>query len=83
VDAGLNPFELYEATYVMALIIDITERKIKEKELSHWSRILEGLLNEIFVFDAVTFKFINVNNESRRNIGFDMIELAKMTLVSI
>lgn len=27
VEAGLNPFELYGATYVMALVIDITERK--------------------------------------------------------
>lgn len=27
VEAGLNPFELYGATYVMALVTDITERK--------------------------------------------------------
>ncbi|NNE76245.1 MAG: PAS domain-containing sensor histidine kinase, partial [Pricia sp.] len=83
VEAGLNPFELYGATYVMALVIDITERKHKEKELSHWSRIFENSLNEIFVFDAGTFKFINVNNEARRNIGFDMAELANMTPVDI
>ncbi|HZJ19268.1 MAG TPA: PAS domain-containing sensor histidine kinase [Pricia sp.] len=83
VEAGLNPFELYGSTYVMALIIDITERKIKEKELSHWARIFEESLNEIFVFDAETFKFINVNHEARRNIGFDMKELVTMTPVDI
>ncbi len=83
VEAGLNPFELYGSTYVMALVIDITERKIKEKELSHWARIFEESLNEIFVFDADTFYFINVNNEARRNIGFEMDELIGMTPVDI
>ncbi len=83
VEAGLNPFEIYGSTYVMALVTDITERKIKEMELSHWSRIFEESLNEIFVFDAHTFKFINVNSEARRNIGFNMAELAKMTPVDI
>tara|TARA_R110001592_G_scaffold235688_1_gene493767 strand:+ start:1493 stop:3004 length:1512 start_codon:yes stop_codon:yes gene_type:complete len=79
VEAGLNPFELDGATYVMALIIDITERKKKEKELSHWARIFNESLNEIFVFDADTFKFINVNKEAQRNIGYTMEELLKMT----
>ncbi len=83
VEAGLNPFELYGSTYVMALIIDITERKIREKELSHWSHIFEESLNEIFIFDAETFKFTHVNSEARRNIGFEMDELINMTPIDI
>jgi PAS domain S-box-containing protein len=83
VEAGLNPFELYGATYVMALIIDITERKLKEKELNHWSRIFDESFNEIFVFDADTFNFINVNKEAQRNIGYTMDELLTMTPVDI
>jgi PAS domain S-box-containing protein len=83
VEAGLNPFELYGATYVMALIIDITERKTKEKELSHWARIFDDSLNEIYVFDAKTFKFTHVNKEAQRNIGFTIDELVMMTPVDI
>ena len=79
VEAGLNPFELNGATYIMALIIDITERKKKEIELSHWARIFNESLNEIYVFDAVTLKFINVNKEAQRNIGYTLEELVKMT----
>ena len=79
VEAGLNPFELNGATYIMALIIDITERKKKEIELSHWARIFNESLNEIYVFDAITFKFINVNKEAQRNIGYTLEELVKMT----
>ena len=33
VEAGLNPFELYGATYVMALVTDITERKSYTEKL--------------------------------------------------
>ncbi|WP_339651873.1 PAS domain-containing sensor histidine kinase [uncultured Maribacter sp.] len=83
VEAGLNPFELDGTTYVMALIIDITERKQKEIELSHWARIFNESLNEIYVFDAVTFKFVNVNKEAQRNLGYTMGELVSMTPVNI
>lgn len=82
-EAGLNPFKLYGATYVMALIIDITERKIKEKELSHWARIFDESLNEIYVFDADTLQFTNVNKEAQRNIGYTMDELVLMTPMDI
>lgn len=82
-EAGLNPFKLYGATYVMALVIDITERKIKEKELSHWARIFDESLNEIYVFDADSLKFTNVNKEAQRNIGYTMKELTHMTPVDI
>ncbi|SEL26338.1 PAS/PAC sensor signal transduction histidine kinase [Maribacter orientalis] len=83
VEAGLNPFELDGVTYVMALIIDITERKQKEIELSHWARIFNESLSEIYVFDAITFKFINVNKEAQRNLGYTIEELVKMTPVNI
>lgn len=83
VEAGLNPFELYGATYVMALIIDITERKQKEIELSHWAHIFEESLNEIYVFDAETLKFTNVNKEAQRNIGYTLEELMEMTPLDI
>lgn len=83
VEAGLNPFQLYGETYVMALVIDITERKQKERELSHWARIFQDSLNEIYVFDAKTFKFLNVNKEGLRNIGYSMDELAQMTPIDI
>lgn len=83
VEAGLNPFELYGSTYVMALVIDITERKAKEEELSHWARIFDESLNEIYVFDADSYKFTNVNKEAQRNLGYTMDELLEMTPMDI
>ncbi|WP_339714181.1 PAS domain-containing sensor histidine kinase [uncultured Kriegella sp.] len=83
VEAGLNPFELFGSTYIMALVIDITERKTRERELSHWARIFDESLNEIYVFDAESYHFTNVNKEAQRNIGYSMEELETMTPVDI
>ncbi|WP_273565657.1 sensor histidine kinase [Maribacter halichondriae] len=83
VEAGLNPFEIYGSTYVMALVIDITERKIKERELSHWARIFDESLNEIYVFDVKSLRFENVNQEAQRNLGYSMAELKTMTPLDI
>jgi PAS domain S-box-containing protein len=82
-EAGLNPFELYGATYVMALVIDITERKKKEEELSHWAKIFDESLNEIYINDAATLLFLNANKEALRNLGHSLSELRKMALLDI
>ncbi len=52
-EAGLNPFQLYGATYVMALIIDISERKSIEKELNIKSEALKSSINGITITDAL------------------------------
>ena len=83
VEAGLNPFQIYGNTYVMALVIDITERKKSQEELSHWFQIFNESLNEIYVFDAKTLKFINVNYGAQSNIGYNLQELKAITPIDI
>lgn len=41
IEVGLNPFTLYGHTYVMALIIDITERMEREEEIFELNKNLE------------------------------------------
>jgi PAS domain S-box-containing protein len=83
VEAGLNPFQLYGETYVMALVIDITERKNKERELSHWARIFDESLNEIYVFDANSLYFVSVNKEAQRNMGYSLDEFKALRPLDI
>ncbi|MRI00725.1 PAS domain S-box protein [Kriegella sp. EG-1] len=83
VEAGLNPLKLYDNTYIMALVTDITERKKAEEELSHWFQIFNESLNEIYVFDASTLKFINVNYGAQINIGYNLEELQNLTPADI
>ncbi|WP_035338201.1 PAS domain S-box protein [Dokdonia sp. PRO95] len=83
VEAGLNPFVLHNKNYVMALVTDITVRKNAEKELRQWANIFNESLNEIFIFDATSLKFINANLGAQENIGYTLDELTSMTPVDI
>ncbi|WP_431136859.1 PAS domain S-box protein [Psychroserpens mesophilus] len=58
---------------------DVTQRKEAEAERNHLSTIFDESLNEIYVFDSKTLKFINVNYGALSNIGYTIDELKNMT----
>lgn len=47
------------------------------------SEIVEESLNEIFIFDAETLKFIQVNKGARQNIGYSLEEMKLMTPIDV
>lgn len=51
IEAGLNPFQLYGNTYIMALVMDITGRKAIEKDLKLKSKALSSAINGITITD--------------------------------
>lgn len=53
VQVGLNPFDIYGKTYLMAIIVDITERKKIEKDLILKSEALQSSGNGIIICDAL------------------------------
>jgi len=77
----LSTFQSKKA-YV-AIILDITDRKKAVKRQEELAHILEGSLNEIYIFDAVTLKFLKVNKGVLKNIGYTMSELETMTAFDI
>ena len=83
VEVGLNPFNIYGEKHVIALVTDITERKKAEQDLVHWAKIFDESLNEIYIFDAHSLKFIDVNTGALKNIGYSIDELKKITPVDI
>lgn len=66
-------------THYVAIHRDITERKRAEDALTTLGRIVEASLNEIYIFDAATLKFVQVNRGGRENLGYTMEELREMT----
>lgn len=62
---------------------DVTQRIRAEEERSHMAKIFNESLNEIYVFDAVSLKFINVNRGAIKNIGYSINELQSMTPIDI
>ncbi|PLX50086.1 MAG: hypothetical protein C0613_05415 [Desulfobulbaceae bacterium] len=45
--------------------------------------MFEESLNEIYIFDAMTLKFLRVNKGAQRNLGYNADELSQMTPVDI
>lgn len=67
----------------VAIILDITERRKAESSATHLGRILEESLNEIYIFDVESLKFIQVNRGARENTGYTMEELSGLTPVDL
>jgi len=84
-----NQYQLYrtvplidetgEVQRILAVVENITERKLAEQQIVQFNHILEESLNEIYIFDAETLKFINVNRGAQINTGYSMEELKELT----
>ena len=62
---------------------DITERKEAEERATRFGRIVDHSLNEIYIFDTESLKFIQVNRGACANLGYSMEELRKLTPLDI
>ena len=67
----------------LVVVRDITERKQADKKISRFNRIFEDSINEIFIFDPDTLKFIQVNAAGQNNLGYTMEELYDLTPMDI
>jgi PAS domain S-box-containing protein len=74
--------ELLELTN-KKLSIEIEERKQLEVQAMRLGKILDQSLNEIFIFDAGSLQFIQVNRGARENLGYSIEELMGLTPLDI
>lgn len=65
------------------IFTDITERKRVEEEATRLGRILEDSLNEIYIFNAESLKFVQVNRGALQNLGYGMDEMNDLTPMAI
>ena len=68
---------------VVASHTDITELNEARDRLSLFGNILDDSLNEIYIFDATTLRFVQVNRGGRNNLGYSMEELSTLTPVDL
>ncbi len=78
-DCLFVPFKLHGKQHLLLMLDDITERRQFEEKITSLAHILEDSLNEIYIFDAKTLRFIRVNKGARLNLGYSMEELDCMT----
>jgi len=63
--------------------MDITERKQAESRLRGLTAIVEHSLNEIYIFNVDSLKFVYVNQGALNNIGYAGDEILSLTPVDI
>ncbi|MDH3871071.1 MAG: diguanylate cyclase [Gammaproteobacteria bacterium] len=65
------------------LLREMHRRAQDQDMVNSLGQILEESRNEIYIFDADTLEFINVNQGARINLGYTLSELAGITPVDI
>ncbi len=65
------------------LLREMRRRSQNQDMVNNLGRILEDSLNEIYIFDADTLQFLDVNRGARNNLGYTMNELTGMTPIDI
>jgi PAS domain S-box-containing protein len=79
-EVSLSAVDSEHGRFVASAIRDATAHKTMRHNLTG---ILERSLNEIYIFDAMTLKFVQVNEGARRNLGYSIEELRTMTPIDI
>ena len=69
-----------QPTQIVGTLQDITDQKEAENLAARLGRILDRSFNEIYIFDAETYKFTKVNLAARLNLRYKMEEFCEMTL---
>jgi len=89
-DGHLVPVRLYGLvlekggeTFIWSSVEDITEYKQAEEREASLGKILDDSLNEIYIFDADTLHFSQVNRGAMLNLGYSMEELRTFTAVDL
>lgn len=55
------------------------ERGKSQRMAATFGKILEDSINEIYIFDAETLKFIQANHGARKNLGYSQKEIQELT----
>lgn len=68
---------------VLAVVMDITQRKRFETDAQRYAHILEESRNEIYLFAPDTLRFVTVNKPARNNLGYSIEELRELTPLAL
>jgi len=70
-------------TKTQELMAEIREREMANEKARSFNSILEDSLNEIYVINADSLRFIQVNFGARTNLGYSQDELSRLTPLDI
>lgn len=68
---------------LVVIIRDITEQMRSQSLAQRLGRLLDSASEEVYIFDAQSLYFIEVNKGARKNLGLKPDQLTRMSLASI
>lgn len=68
---------------IISNAVDISAEDVSTEQAQFLGNIVESSLNEIFIFDSETLKFIQANKSALKNIAYTIDELKELTPVDI
>ena len=91
INTKLGVFDVYgrEITISLLLILIVSgllwswSLKQADKRTARFGQIIDKSLNEIFIFDAQTLKFVRVNHGACVNLGYKPKEMQQLTPIDI
>ncbi len=78
-EASISKVERLGKRWMTVILRDISQRKQSEERVEYLGQILDESWNELYVFDAETLMFLQVNKGALKNLGFTMDEMAILT----
>ncbi|MGB6151923.1 MAG: PAS domain S-box protein, partial [Pricia sp.] len=80
-EVSISPItdEAGKTTHFVGIQNPITDRLMAEQEIGHLSSIFDESLNEIYVYDAESLLFVNVNHGAQKYTGYTLAEFKKLT----
>ena len=63
----------------ISTVTDITDRREADTLSQRLGRILDSSFNEIYVFDAETYRFIQISRGALNNLGYERDEMNRLT----
>jgi PAS domain S-box-containing protein len=78
-ELAVSEIFLQDERVFIGLVRDVTERKRMEDLSNRMGRILDDSFNEIYIFEAQTFKYVQVNRGGCENLGYAKEELLQLT----
>lgn len=81
--ALLQSYLLVLTTMTLILSAAATEAENAQTQSVRFGRVLDESSNEIYLFDAKTLKFIQVNRGAQENLGYTLDELQSLTPVDL
>jgi len=83
VEVNAKVVRFRDRDYVLSVARDLRQLKRLEQAQSRFGRLLDHSWDEIYVFDSVSLRFLQVNKGALDNLGYSSEEILRLTVTDI